>query len=626
MKQNKTQKSKPVVQEAAKKNIPQAATLLSKQKPDYLWPSIIAILAVLLYANTFAHNYVLDDTVAILENQFVQKGFGGIGGLFTVDFWHFSNRSLGYYRPLALITFAVEHQLFGNNPHLSHVINIGLYAFTGFMLCLLLQELFSSYKRIIPFLICALFIAHPIHTEVVANLKSRDEIMSFLGIISVIYIMIRNEGSTSKTYLIVSLIIYYLTFLSKETAITLLALLPACFYFFREKSIPVSLMKVIPFLGVAILFYVQKNAILGELPQQAYFEINNYPYVDAEFPSSMVLFTYFLKLLVFPYPLRYDYSYNLIPAASGTDILAIVGLVIFVGLLFLGYRESMKRSIWGFVIVVFLTCLLPAMAFIWLRGGILAERFLYTATLGFCIAIVFALMKLLKINPEQETNTSDIMMTPMQQFSSLKVVPIICLVIAAVYSFMTISRNPAWKDNLTLFTSDIVHSKASAQNNRHVGHDMLDKAIAEKDSTKRMKMATESIGYLRKAVEINPRFGEVWGDLGRAYYDITYNPDSAIYFFKKCIDATPGAANAYSNLGLVYMRIGKYKTASYYFNKSTIINPTFQEGRQRADELRKASGIDVRVFPYDEDPSGPVGPNTDGTPQPSLSMPNPKPM
>ena len=168
------------------------------QKLDYRWPVLIAVIAFLLYANTITHDYALDDWGAVTNNQFVQQGIKGIPQILKVDLWHFGNLTLGYYRPLSLITFAIEHEFFDNNPHSSHFINIFLFAITGFVLCLMLTELFQAYHIAFAFLISLLFVAHPIHTEVVANLKSRDELIAFLGVISVVFLMSRHVNSGKK--------------------------------------------------------------------------------------------------------------------------------------------------------------------------------------------------------------------------------------------------------------------------------------------------------------------------------------------------------------------------------------------------------------------------------------------
>ena len=579
-----------------------------QQPLDYIWPSIIAAIAFLLYANTLQHGYVLDDAIAITTNQLVQKGFGGIGELLTVDFWHVSNLSLGYYRPFSLITFAIEHQLFGSNPHITHFINLLLYAGTGFMLGLVLQELFPKYKKLFPFLICILFIAHPIHTEVVCNLKSRDELFSFLGILSILFMMLRNEGSAKKTYLFISLCIYYLAFLSKETAITLLVLLPACFYFFRQKSVIDCIIKTVPFIAIMLLFYFQKNQILGSINQESFFELNNYPYIDAEFPSSMVILIYAIKLLIFPHPLKYDYSYNVIPAASLSDPMALLGLALFSVLLFFMVKGIIKRTIWGFSLVVFFATFLPALGFIWMRGGIFAERFLYAASLGFSIALVYFIAKALKIELKSDVTepSSENSLSSVTSLLNPKTMLLAGCVILLAYSFKTFDRNKAWKDNLTLFSTDIVHSYNSTQNNRHYGHDLLLKALAEKDTVQRIQIAEKAMVYLKRAVEINPRFGEVWGDLGQVYSEIKFMPDSAIYFYKRCVKATPGAAGSYTNLGVVYFRIRKYKLASFCFNRAVEINPNLADPRRYSEELKKATGLDIHIYPTEED-SDPTG-------------------
>src|SRR5262245_25780699 len=99
---------------------------------------IVALLAGLLYANTVPNGYVLDDLPVIQQNPAVQRGLAGIPELLRTDLWHSSSFNLGYYRPLSLITFAVEQQLFGGDPHVSHLINAVLFAIAGGLVFLLL--------------------------------------------------------------------------------------------------------------------------------------------------------------------------------------------------------------------------------------------------------------------------------------------------------------------------------------------------------------------------------------------------------------------------------------------------------------------------------------------------------
>lgn len=597
---------------------PASVQAYSPARLDYWLSVIVAIFGFALFANSIPNEYVLDDFPGIVDNPLVQQGFKGIPDLFKVDFWHFANLSLGYYRPLALITFAIEHQFFGANPHISHFVNVFLFAFTGFMLCMLLMDLFSKYRKIIPFLVCLLFMAHPIHTEVVSNIKSRDEILSFLGVVSSLYLMIRYAGNGKTAYLVSAILVYYLAYISKETAITLLVLLPAALYIFKQQSIAQSLLRTIPMFLVMAVFYMQKTAILGTLTQEQFYEVNNYPYVDAEFPSSMKVFFYFVKMLIWPYPLRYDYSYNVIPAGEWGDMLTLAGLVLFATCVYFAIRNGLSRKLSGFGLLVFMGSLVPAMGFIWMRGGIFAERFLYAATLGFAILMVLGLMAALRISAEANTGES----APAQSgFAAMllgrqKILMACMLLLAGVYGVITVNRNLTWHDNIRLFSTDLKKSLNSAQNNKHLGHELLEVAMKEKDTVRQRQLLDTSIVLFRNALAINPRFGEAYGEMGRAWHDIRFNQDSAIKYYKSSIIITPGAFNAYSNLGLVYLRIGKLKLASYYFNKSFQINPNFAIARQRAEEIKRATGIDVYVYPLDEADGPQVGVG-DGVAMPS---------
>jgi len=150
---------------------------------------IIVLFAFILYGNTIPNDYALDDAMVITDNKYTQKGIEGIKNIFLYDsFKGFSETYLngvagGRYRPLSIATFAFEHQFFGNNPHISHFINVCLYAITCVLLFIILSALLkkfsqSSWYNSIPFIASVLFLAHPVHTEVVANIQFLDELLS----------------------------------------------------------------------------------------------------------------------------------------------------------------------------------------------------------------------------------------------------------------------------------------------------------------------------------------------------------------------------------------------------------------------------------------------------------------
>jgi len=135
-------KAKEKNKRAEHSNVKKATAKKIIQPIQFAWGIIIAIIAFALYANTIGHEYTLDDSGAITENRYVQEGISGIPNLMKVDFWHFSNIHLGYYRPLSLITFAIENEFTKNNPQLSHFINVFIFALSGFLLFIVLSKLF----------------------------------------------------------------------------------------------------------------------------------------------------------------------------------------------------------------------------------------------------------------------------------------------------------------------------------------------------------------------------------------------------------------------------------------------------------------------------------------------------
>ena len=395
--------------------------------------------------------------------------------------------------------------------------------------------------------------------------------------------------------------------MSKESAITLVVLLPLCLYFLLNKSIAKSILNTLPFLLVMAIFYFQKSQVIPPVDPDMFLEINNYPYQDAKVPNAMMLFVYFIKMLFVPYPLRYDYSFNQIPVIDFSSPLAIIGLLLFLGLSIFIFIQFGKRSIWAFIAASFLVSVLPGLGFVLIRGGIFAERFLYAAVLSFSIFLVFSFSGLLKKSLLSNLSLNNSLIDTVKQ---LPIMSIAIGLICVVFAFQTIARNPVWKNNTILTTHDLPYLEQSAQANKHFGTTLMQQCFAEKDSLKRLKFGDEAMPYLRKAIHINSMFGEAWELIGRYYTDVRYNADSAIYYYKNCIMATPKSESAASNLGIVYYKLGKLKLASYYWNRAIMANPNFQNARQYSTALKQATGLDIRTFPSDEDPSGydPPGP------------------
>jgi len=570
------------------------AALRPAFKPNIWFAVISAVVGFCLYVNTVKHDYVLDDLGAITANQYVMEGISGIPKILSVGMWHFDNLNLGYYRPLSMITFALENQFFPKKPHVSHLGNVILYALTGFFLCMLLMNLFRHFHPVFSFIITLLFMAHPVHTEVVANIKSRDEILAFLNLIISMLLLLSayKKPKTNFKLILVGCIFFYFALLSKESAMTGLLLLPLMLFFSYKLTIKQAIIKTIPFGLLVVLFQFHKLEVLGTVTGKLPNDIVNYPYTEAgrRLASTFLIFLHCLRLVIFPHPLSYDYSYNQIPAAGFGSPLVLLGFLIAVALACCSFKGLLKESPLAFGVLIFGVTLAPALAFVFLRGGILAERFLYGPCVGFGIAAVWGLLKLCKVNLQ----SSDLKMASLAKEIGLVLSVGVILIL---YSVKTITRNPVWHDNMALFSTDVSSSPNSCQVRRHYGSELINLAMAEKDAQKRDKWCEEGLTQLKMALKINPHFGEAFFKMGVAYQTVKVDNDSAIFYYAHAIREIPGYAISYNNLGVLYEGLGKQDLASYYYNKAVEANPYFPDGVRNRDNHKRIYGLDVRVFP-----------------------------
>jgi len=170
------------------KQVKKAVPKTSKQKPSgsgnastFSLYFICGLFAFILYSNTLNHEYAYDDYPTIYGNQLTMQGVHGIPTLLRTAYWYGIDQENDWlYRPLSMVMFAVEWSLAPNQPALGHWMNVLWYVLSSLLLLRFLSDLLNQKNRLLAFAITLVWIAHPVHTEVIANIKSRDEIMCFL--------------------------------------------------------------------------------------------------------------------------------------------------------------------------------------------------------------------------------------------------------------------------------------------------------------------------------------------------------------------------------------------------------------------------------------------------------------
>lgn len=561
-----------------------------------------AIFAFLLYANTLGHDYTVDDGTVIANNKITKKGIAAIPEIFTTSyragFW---DRNEGLYRPLSVAMFAAEWQLSPENPAPGHWINVILFALTIFILFQLLATIFKEQSVLIPLFATLLFAVHPIHTEVVANIKSRDEILCTLFVLLMLKGLFSYLKSDKMLPLAGAALAFFMAFLSKENAITVMGVIPFFIWFFSDKPFSKILATSSVFLGVTALYLVMRFSILGEMKGSAEIQLINNSILGAtsgidRFGTAIAIMGRYLWLLMIPHPLVFDYSYNQIPVVSLFSAAALISLLVIGFLIYVAVKGVQKKNPLAFGLIFFAITVSLVSNLLFLIESTMAERFLYLPSIGICISISWAVIHYFRMSGHENEKAT-------LKLISTKWMPVALLsVVLLAYSGKTISRNSDWKNNLTLLATDVKTSPNSARIRYAYGSALLiEKALKEENTDAKNGYLDKSIAELQKGVSILPSYAEAWYHLGIAYKE-RGNPQAAVPAFEQARAYKEfKEADFYISSGLAYGQSGKYDQAIADFTKAISIDPGNPEAYNNKGLYYSEKGvIDSSIIFLDE--------------------------
>lgn len=176
-----------------------SAPVFSEKKQNRRITLFFILATFLIYGKSIKNDYSMDDEFVVRNNQQVQQGIKAIPEIFKTTYVINSQKSNYEYRPIVKASFALECQFFGVSPHVSHFINVLLYALSILLLYHILKRFLSNYNIIVPFVITTLFLIHPLHSEVVISIKNRDVIFSFMGCILALFFYLKFIETKSIT-------------------------------------------------------------------------------------------------------------------------------------------------------------------------------------------------------------------------------------------------------------------------------------------------------------------------------------------------------------------------------------------------------------------------------------------
>jgi len=391
--------------------------IMSEGRPNEHWAArrplvlvtlLLSSVALAVYGNALRHPFLIDDKFIIVQDARVQTG--DFRAIFTQEYWPGLARN-ALYRPLVLLSFAANWAL-APTPWTFRLVNLALHVAGALALFLLARELTQTATAGI--VAALLFVVHPLHTTLLNQIVDRADLAAAAAVLWATRLYARGVLSQrmprGRSALSIALL-YGVGLLCKENAVVLPAVLllsDLCLArraplgglvgWLRRRVLPYY----VPLFAILVIYLIVRTAVLGTLARSpdtispldnilAHPEYGRLPGDSAKLArwgTPLAIAGKAAKLLVWPHPLSWDYSYAAIEPVrrwsaprlwQGVAVLAVC----VAGMLLSWRRQRTVCFALGLALIAYSVV---SNVFV-LIGSTFAERYLYLPASGFCLLI-----------------------------------------------------------------------------------------------------------------------------------------------------------------------------------------------------------------------------------------------
>lgn len=475
----------------------------------------LMLLTFMVYSNTFKNEFVWDDTQLIVKNTFI-KDIHNLKHVFSKDYFTYSGQEAWVhsgresFRPVTTTSYFIDYYIWANNASGYHLTNLILYMLAVILAYKIAFLLFSCWKSAL--MTALLFSLHPINTEVVNAICFRGDILAFIFVLLsfLFYIKAKNKG-----YILLSCLFFMLALSSKESVI----IMPLVFIVYSKLYEKNNLKyKALSYVLISSLFLVARIFIL-HAPGTSFISKIDYSSTMSFNIMSLMLKEY-LRLLIIPLSLSTEH-----PLSSNFSILDIATFIITGIILIATFHNKNNKPLTMGVIWIF-AALIPVVNPL---VNVVAERYLFLASFGFCLILVSAIKPFLL-----KSRTKYLVL-------------FICSLLCIIYGMRTFERNYDWKDDKTLWSKTIIDNPYNALGYYSLGCVFLSEG-----------KYSNAENYYKKCIEINPAHEKAYCNLGLIEY---YNNrlHNAEKYFKKSLEINPNLKEALYNMSLVLKKQKKHE-------------------------------------------------------------------
>ncbi|XP_041591823.1 protein O-mannosyl-transferase TMTC1 isoform X2 [Vulpes lagopus] len=554
--------------------------------------ALLAGASCLCYGRSLRGEFVHDDVWAIVNNPDVRPGAPLRWSIFSNDFWGkgmAENTSHKSYRPLCVLTFKLNIFLTGMNPFYFHAVNVVLHCLVTLVLMYTCDKAVFR-NRGLAFATALLFAVHPIHTEAVAGIVGRADVLACLLFLLAFLSYNRSVDqhhvgecfppTASPFFLLLSLFLGTCAMLVKETGVTVFGVCLVYDLFSlshkQEKSCLTArsnrnfLLTMRPFLKratlvisyVTVVLYFRLWIMGGSMP--LFSEQDNpasfSPYILTRFLTYSYLLAFNVWLLLAPVTLCYDWQVGSIPLVEtiwdvrnlATILLAVVMALLSLHCLAAFKRLEHKEVLVGLLFLVF--PFIPASNLFFRVGFVVAERVLYMPSMGYCILFVHGLSKLCTWLNRCGATT-------------LTVSTVLLLLL---FSWKTVKQNEIWLSRESLFRSGVQTLPHNAKVHYNYANFLKDQGRNR-----------EAISHYRTALRLYPRHASALNNLGT----LTRDAAEAKMYYQRALQLNPQHNRALFNLGNLLKSQEKKEEAI------TLLKDSIQYGPEFADAYSSLASL-----------------------------------
>ena len=525
-------------------DVPDIRTSPEAGSASSLWKYIILIVIAvgIVYGQSVRFDFVTyDDYELVYQNGDFLSHVSNVFASFTTHAFTTHRAESGYYRPVLLVSYILDYQIWGLNPSGYHLTNLLLHCCAAIIVFLILGKLLA--QSLMALLGSLLFALHPAQTESVGWIAGRNDILLglFVGISFLSYLYYREEGPERKKFLSISVISFVLALFTKEPAAFYLLLLPAYDFFVKRKSRPGReyALEMMPFV-VALLFYlIVRKLVIGEFigAERLY---GTAPMIDrvSLLPAMVAAHA---ALIFYPFRLSVVHPIDSLPWTQTPWSIAAV--VMTLSLIVFGWYIWKRKNdgVLAFGLLWFLVGLIPVTGIIPVAVPILEHR-LYLPLIG--ISILAARCCALLSGGQMRKPAVAIAVGAI-------------LLVCAVTSFL---RLPVWRDSTTLWRDAIEKAPGVSRSYFNLAGFYFERQ--QYDST---------ASLLNTYIRLKPDDFLGYSKLRQTYF-LAGKYDDAARINRLIIMRNPSNAARYLEAGLMYEQLQRFDSAAALYNEGLLVD------------------------------------------------------